>query len=192
MHEVITRRLRAYLDNDPKFSKLPDLIMIDGGRGQLAAALKARDQLGLTVPMVGLAKKLELIVYPTKVRDVELSDQGLDRYGSYEYDEGRESGYDFKDIELPLHSPGLLLLRRLRDEAHRFAISFHRKLRDKRANGSVLDEIPGVGPRRRRMLLRSFGSIDAIRRATPEELAAVPTMTLAIAKKVANFLTEDP
>jgi excinuclease ABC subunit C len=192
MHEVITRRLRAYLDNDPKFSKLPDLIMIDGGRGQLAAALKARDQLGLTVPMVGLAKKLELIVYPTKVRDVELSDQGLDRYGSYGYDEGRESGYDFKDIELPLHSPGLLLLRRLRDEAHRFAISFHRKLRDKRANGSVLDEIPGVGPRRRRMLLRSFGSIDAIRRATPEELAAVPTMTLAIAKKVANFLTEDP
>lgn len=192
MHEVITRRLRAFLDNDPKFMKLPDLIMIDGGRGQLAAALKARDQLGLTVPMVGLAKKLELIVFPTKVRDVELSDQGLDRYGGYEYDEGKESGYEFRDIELDLYSPGLLLLRRLRDEAHRFAISFHRKLRDKRANGSVLDEIPGVGPRRRRMLLRSFGSIDAIRRATPEELAAVPTMTMAIAKKVANFLSEDP
>lgn len=188
MHEVITRRLRAHLDGDPKFAKLPDLIMIDGGRGQLAAALKARDQLGLTVPMVGLAKKFELLVVPTKVKDVELSAQSQERGGAYAYDEGLEAGYAYRDLELPLQSPGLLMLRRLRDEAHRFALSFHRKIRDKRANGSVLDEVPGVGPRRRRMLLRNFGSIEAIRRASVEEIAAVPTMTLTLAQTIKNYL----
>jgi excinuclease ABC subunit C len=82
-------------------------------------------------------------------------------------------------------------LRRLRDEAHRFALTFHRKIRDKRMNGSVLDEIPGVGPRRRRLLLRTFGSVDAIRKATKEEIAAVPTMTSAIALKIYDYLRED-
>ncbi|MBN8690712.1 MAG: excinuclease ABC subunit UvrC [Armatimonadetes bacterium] len=190
MHEVITRRLRAYLDGDPKFSKLPELIMIDGGRGQLAAALKARDQLNLSVPMVGLAKKQELIVVPTKVKDVELSPQEKLRRGSYVYDEGQEAGYAYNDLELPMMSPGLLMLRKLRDEAHRFALSFHRKLREKRAHGSVLDEIPGIGPRRRRLLLRTFGSSEAIRRATVEEIAAVPTITLVLAKKIHDFLNE--
>ncbi len=188
MHEVITRRLRAHLDGDPKFVKLPDLIMIDGGRGQLAAALKARDQLGLTVPMIGLAKKHELIVVPTKVKDVDLSPQSVNRGGDYVYDEGMEAGYAYRDVELSLASPGLLLLRRLRDEAHRFALSFHRKLRDKRAQGSILDEIPGIGPRRRRLLLRNFGSIDAIRRATVEEIAAVPTLTTTLAKQIKNYM----
>lgn len=188
MHEVITRRLRAYLDGDPKFTKLPDLIMIDGGRGQLAAALKARDQLGLTIPMVGLAKKHELIVVPTKIKEIDLSPQSTSRGEDYVYDEGTEAGYDYRDVELSLASPGLLLLRRLRDEAHRFALSFHRKLRDKRAQGSVLDEIPGVGPRRRRLLLRNFGSIDAIKRASVEEIAAVPTMTRTLAQQIKNYV----
>ncbi len=164
MNEVLMRRLRAYTDGDEKFTKLPDLILIDGGKPQLSAALKARDEFGMTVPMVGLAKRHELLYM-------------LDENG-------------FREIELPLNSPGLMLLRRLRDEAHRFALSFHRKIRDKRMGGSALEEIPGVGPRRRRLLLRTFGSIDAIRRATIEDLASVPTMTNALAAKVKDYLQE--
>jgi excinuclease ABC subunit C len=164
MNEVLMRRLRAYTDGDEKFAKLPDLILIDGGKPQLSAALKARDEFGMTVPMVGLAKRHELLYM--------LDDNG------------------FREIELPLNSPGLMLLRRLRDEAHRFALSFHRKIRDKRMGGSALEEIPGVGPRRRRLLLRTFGSIDAIRRATIEDLASVPTMTNALAAKVKDYLQE--
>lgn len=170
MNEVIMRRLRNYLDGNEKFEVLPDLFMIDGGKGQLGAALKARDDLGLSVPMVGLAKKQEIIFVPTH--------KNLD--GSYSY----------REVVLPLTSPGLMLLRRLRDEAHRFALTFHRKIREKRMNGSSLDEIPGVGPRRRRMLLRTFGSIEAIRRATVEEIAAVPTMTKGMAEKVKEYLVE--
>jgi excinuclease ABC subunit C len=164
MNEVLMRRLRAYTDGDEKFAKLPDLILIDGGKPQLSAALKARDEFGMTVPMVGLAKRHELLYM-------------LDENG-------------FREIELPLNSPGLMLLRRLRDEAHRFALSFHRKIRDKWMGGSALEEIPGVGPRRRRLLLRTFGSIDAIRRATIEDLASVPTMTNALAAKVKDYLQE--
>lgn len=170
MNEVIMRRLRNYLDGNEKFEVLPDLFMIDGGKGQLGAALKARDDLGLTVPMVGLAKKQEIIFVPTR--------KNLD--GSYSY----------REVVLPLTAPGLMLLRRLRDEAHRFALTFHRKIREKRMNGSSLDEIPGVGPRRRRMLLRTFGSIEAIRRASVEEIAAVPTMTKGMAEKVKEYLVE--
>lgn len=168
MHEVITRRLRAYLDGDDKFIKLPDLIMIDGGKGQVSAALKARDDLGLTIPMVGLAKKMELIFVPC----------------------GNPPEYGYNAIELPLQSPGLMLLRKLRDEAHRFALSYHRKLREKRFSGSALEEIPGIGPRRRRLLLRTFGSLEGIRRASAEELAAVPTMTKTLAQQVREYLRE--
>lgn len=169
MNEVILRRLRKYLDGDEKFLKLPDLFMIDGGKGQLGAALKARDDLGLTTPMVGLAKKQEILFIPSGKVD-----------GKYEY----------REVVLPLMSPGLLMLRRLRDEAHRFALTFHRKIRDKKMNGSTLDEIPGVGPRRKRLLLRTFGSIEGIRRASVEEIAAVPTMTKAVAEKVREYLTD--
>jgi excinuclease ABC subunit C len=167
MNEVIMRRLRRYLDEDPKFLKLPDLIMIDGGKGQLGAALEARDKLEIQVPMVGLAKRMELIYVPVPNED---------------------GTYAFKEIELPLTSPGLLLLRRLRDEAHRFALTFHRKVRDKRMHGSLLDEIPGIGPKRRRMLLRTFGSVEGIRRATVEEIAAVPTLTRTQAEQIRMFL----
>lgn len=215
MHEVLTRRLRAYVDGDEKFAKLPDLIMIDGGKGQLAAALKARDDLGLTVPMVGLAKRHELIYVPTEL-DPLLSTAGMKISSSedmpdeaklaemsknkgkptraeeraYSYDRPALRSYSYREVELPLHSPGLLLLRKLRDEAHRFALTYHRKLRDKKVGGSSLDEIPGVGPRRKRLLLRTFGSIEAIRRATVDEIAAVPTLTKAVALKVKDFLAE--
>ena len=187
MHEVITRRLRAYLDGDEKFLKLPDLIMIDGGRGQLAAALKARDDLGLSVPMVGLAKKMELIIVPMPIGEIP---EGDPTRTEYVYEQGVAPNYGYRDIELPLLSPGLLLLRKLRDEAHRFALAYHRKIRDKRMHGSALEEIPGVGPKRKRLLLRTFGSVAGIRRATVAEIAAVPTMTEALANSVSEYLRD--
>lgn len=191
MHEVITRRLKAYVDGDEKFSKLPDLIMIDGGKGQLSAALKVRDDLGLTVPMVGLAKKMELIFVPEPVQTPLTNEPAIstsrDQYAGYSNSDDR---YAHRVVELPLQSPGLLLLRRLRDEAHRFALTYHRKLRDKRFVGSALEEIPGVGPRRKRLLLRNFGSIEGIRRASVEEIAAVPTMTKRLAEQISEYLKE--
>jgi excinuclease ABC subunit C len=169
MNEVLTRRFKAYLDGDEKFAKLPDLIMVDGGKGQLSAALAARDSLRLSVPMVGLAKRHELIYVPIGMAGQE---------------------YSFREVELPLNSPGLLLLRRLRDEAHRFALTYHRKIRDKRVSGSALEEIPGVGPRRKRLLLRSFGSVEGIRRASSDEIAAVPTMTKNLAERIREHLQD--
>ncbi|MEZ5162993.1 MAG: excinuclease ABC subunit UvrC [Fimbriimonadaceae bacterium] len=179
MNEVLLRRFRAYLDGNEKFSKLPDLIMIDGGKGQLSSALRARDQLGLDVPMVGLAKRQEIIFVP--VIDTSL-----------EHLPGEmPSRYTYREVILPLNSPGLLILRRLRDEAHRFALSYHRKLRDKRVHGSILDEIPGVGPKKRRLLLRTFGSIEGIRRSKVEEIAAVPTFTMRQAQTIHDYLRPD-
>lgn len=188
MHEVITRRLKAAIDGDEKFTKLPDLIMIDGGKGQLGAALKARDELGMTIPMIGLAKRHELIYVPIdapaeKPAPVALSSE-------YSYRRAAPVEYEYREIELPLTSPGLMLLRKLRDEAHRFALTFHRKIRDKRMTGSAIEEIPGIGPRRKRLLLRTFGSVEGVRRASADELAAVPTMTKALAAKVKDYLAE--
>jgi excinuclease ABC subunit C len=201
MHEVITRRLKAYVDGDEKFQKLPDLIMIDGGKGQLAAALKARDELGLAVPMVGLAKRHELIYVPIEpqgelladIRELEASLNApapLPAGKEYSYERPAPKTYSYREVELPLNSPGLMMLRKLRDEAHRFALTYHRKLRDKKFGGSSLDEIPGVGPRRKRLLLRTFGSVEGIRRATVDEIASVPTMTKVLATKIKDFLAE--
>jgi excinuclease ABC subunit C len=204
MHEVLTRRLKAFLDGDEKFQKLPDLVMIDGGKGQLTAALKARDELGLTMPMIGLAKRHELIYVPIASEGELLEDMrqmqatiAANKRGNqdkvddeYSYARAAPRLNSYREVELPLNSPGLALLRRLRDEAHRFALTYHRKLRDKKFGGSSLDEIPGVGPRRKRLLLRTFGSVEGIRRATVDELASIPTMTKALAEKVREFLTE--
>jgi len=189
MHEVLTRRLRAYIDGDEKFQKLPDVIMIDGGKGQLSAALKARDEHGLTVPMVGLAKRHELIYIPIETGSLDVPI--LVKGSEYSYDRKAPKEYAYHEIELPLTSPGLMLFRRLRDEAHRFAITYHRKLRDKRLTGSALEEIPGIGPRRKRLLLRTFGSVEGIRRASVVELAAVPTMTKMMAERVREYLVEE-
>jgi len=197
MHEVLTRRLRAYVTGDEKFQKLPDLIMIDGGKGQLAAALQARDEQGLTIPMIGLAKRHELIYVPIESPSLDGLSGVLEKAiikpdGSEGYVYAKEAPriYAYREVELQLTSPGLMLLRKLRDEAHRFALTYHRKLRDKKFGGSTLDEVPGVGPRRKRLLLRTFGSLEGIRRATVDELAAVPTMTKAIATKIKDFLVE--
>jgi excinuclease ABC subunit C len=185
MHEVLTRRLRAYLEGDEKFARLPDLIVVDGGKGQLSAALKARDALGMSVATVGLAKKHEVVYVP------ELTPRPADppNFRTAELPNSQTADrYTYREVVLPLTSPGLMLLRRLRDEAHRFAITYHRKLRDKRAHGSLLDEVPGIGPKRRRLLLRTFGSVEGIRRATIEEIAAVPTLTRRQAETLKEFL----
>ncbi|MCS7273613.1 MAG: excinuclease ABC subunit UvrC [Fimbriimonadales bacterium] len=162
MKEVITRRLREALEGDAKWRTLPDLILIDGGKGQLNAALEAMHALGFQIPAIGLAKRHEQIILP----DAD------------------------EPLELPHYSKALHLLQRIRDEAHRFAVSYHRKLREQRAVKSPLDEIPGIGPRRKKMLLRLFGSIDRIREASLDELASVPTMTRKLAQQVLDYLRE--
>lgn len=139
------------------FADLPDMILIDGGKGQLSAAVEVLDRLGLVdIPVFGLAKRFELVFAP-----------------------GRPD-----PIVIPRDSPALHLLQRIRDEAHRFALSYHRKLRQRATLHSVLEEVPGIGPRRRKALLEAFGSLDAIARATEDELAAVPGMTRKAAEAV--------
>jgi excinuclease ABC subunit C len=143
MHEVVLRRYRKLLEQGGPF---PDLILIDGGKGQLSAAYAALQDLGLAnLVAVGIAKKEELLF----TRD-------------------REDA-----IALATNDPALLLIQRIRDEAHRFAVTFHRKARSMRDLRSDLDHVPGVGPRRRRTLLTRFGSLAGVRRATREELSSV-------------------
>jgi excinuclease ABC subunit C len=143
MHQVVQRRYRTVLDNGGPF---PDLILIDGGKGQLNAAYEALGELGLAnLVAVGIAKKEELLF--TREHDDPLA--------------------------LQPQSPALLLIQRIRDEAHRFAITFHRQSRTRRDLRSDLDRIGGVGPRRRKALLTAFGSLAGVRRATREELIAV-------------------
>jgi excinuclease ABC subunit C len=143
MHEVVLRRYRAVLENGGPF---PDLILIDGGKGQLSAAYEALQELGLAnLVAVGIAKKEELLFTRDRA----------------------------EPIALATNSPALLLIQRIRDEAHRFAVTFHRQSRTKRDLRSDLDQIVGVGPRRRKALLVAFGSLAGVRRATREELIAI-------------------
>jgi excinuclease ABC subunit C len=143
MNEVVQRRYRKLLEEGGPF---PDLILIDGGKGQLSAAYAALEGLGLAnLVAVGIAKKDEVLF--TRDRD--------------------------EPIALATNDPALLLIQRIRDEAHRFAVTFHRSARTQRDLASELDRVPGVGPRRRRTLLTRFGSLAGVRRATREDLAAV-------------------
>jgi excinuclease ABC subunit C len=143
MYEVVLRRYRKVLEQGGPF---PDLILVDGGKGQLTSAYLALEALGLAnLVALGLAKKEELIYV-------------------------RES---MDPMRLPTDSAGLLLLQRIRDEAHRFAVTFHRRARSMRDLRSELDGVAGIGPRRRRALLRRFGSVAGVRRATREELMSV-------------------
>jgi excinuclease ABC subunit C len=150
MHEVVLRRFRALLEQGGPF---PDLVLIDGGKGQLSAAYAALEQLGLAnLVAVGIAKKEELLF--TRDRD--------------------------DAIALAVNDPALLLIQRIRDEAHRFAVTFHRRARAMRDLRSELDDVPGIGARRRRALLTTFGSVAGVRRATREDLEA------AVGRKVAD------
>ena len=173
MREVLTRRFKRLSDsrkenangNDSNGSKpegataawgiIPDLVIIDGGKGHLGAALQVFLELGIDdVPLASLAKENEELFVP----------------------------YVQESIELPKSSQGLFLVQRIRDEAHRFAITFHRQRRSKNSIKSVLDVVPGIGPKRKRMLLRRFGSVKGIRDAQLEEIAAVPGMTMRAAQ----------
>jgi excinuclease ABC subunit C len=158
MKQVVGRRYRKLLDAGGPF---PDLMVIDGGKGQLNAAYEALEEIGLSnLVAIGLAKKEELVF----VRDSELP------------------------IAMDPHGPALRLLQRIRDEAHRFAVSFHRQARAMRDLRSELDAVPGIGPRRRKALLTTFGSLAGVRRATREELSAV--VGAKAAKAIAEYFMQ--
>lgn len=173
MEEVLTRRFNRWQASretantpgkkpDTAFGLLPDLIIVDGGKGQLGRAIKVLDKfdLGDRVPVVGLAKQNEEIFAP----------------GSSD------------PIILPRQSQGLYMVQRIRDEAHRFAITSHRRQRTKKGLASRLDAVPGIGPARRKLLLNHFGSIQDILQATMEELQAVPGITPKIAQEIKSKL----
>jgi excinuclease ABC subunit C len=164
--EVLRRRFRRALDAEEGGAeqlrwRMPDLVIIDGGKGQVSAARTVLDELGLhDLPLAGLAKEREELFTP----------------GSSE------------PIVLPATSQALYLLQRLRDEAHRFAITYHRQLRAKAATRSALDGLPGVGPARKRALLRVFGSSRALRDASLDEIAAVPGIGPGLATRIREHL----
>ena len=158
IHEVVTRFLTRRRDEKKPF---PDLIVIDGGKGQLGAAKGAMESLGMTnIPLISLAKREEEVFIP-----------------------GRE-----ESLRLPRRSPSLRLLQRARDEAHRFGVAFNRKRRAARTITSELLEIPGVGPTKRRQLLETFGSLAGVKSATPIEIAAVPGFSQKLAERVLEHL----
>ncbi len=178
MEEVLTRRFRRWEaartlaeENaprkrpDPSFARLPDLMLIDGGKGQLARALKVLAQFGLEerIFAIGLAKREEEIYLPGRA----------------------------EPLRLPRNHPGLFLLQRVRDEAHRFAITANRGRRVREGLASTLEAIPGVGPKRRQALLQHFGSVAAIRAAAVEEIATVPGISRNLAHAIKDALGED-
>ena len=173
IHEVVTRRLeRGKVDGD-----LPDCLIIDGGAGQLSAAHHARDALGVTLDIISLAKMRT----EQNVRRKEIEKKPERMYIDPQSD----------PIELAFDDPLTHFVARMRDEVHRFVITFHRQTRAKRVFRSVLDEVPGLGPERRRRLLKSFGSIDSIRQALPEALAKEGRMPLTLAHNLLRFLGEE-
>ena len=173
MDEVLTRRLSHGRQEQQelqeknmeakfgKFSVFPDLIMMDGGKGQVNVALRVLDRLGISIPVCGMVKD----------------------------DNHRTRGLYYNNEEIPIdrNSEGFRLITRIQDEAHRFAIEYHRSLRSKDQVHSVLDDIEGIGPARRKSLMKTFKSLEAIREATKEELAAAPSMNEAAAGKVYEF-----
>lgn len=166
MREALTRRFARFQSGNPGFDRLPDLLVIDGGRTQLDVAMEVLNEAGLSfVPCIGLAEAHELIYQPGEPLP----------------------------LELPRNSAALHLLERIRDEAHRFAITYHRSLRQKNALFSVLDQIDGIGERRKRALFDAFVTLDAMKNASVEALAAIPAMNHAAARAVyAHFHPEEP
>ncbi len=166
MEEVLTRRLTAFLaeqtapvgDRPGRFAYPPQLLLVDGGQGQLGVAVRVVESLGLTdrIPVAALAKRFEEVYRPGRPAPVSLS----------------------RDAE------ALYLLQRVRDESHRFAIGYHRRLRSRRMTGSVLDGIPGLGPARTKRLVKTFGGVRAVQRASLEDLLAVPWLPDAVGEAV--------
>lgn len=167
MREVMRRRFSG--TNLTKWPK-PDLLLIDGGKGQLGAALGVLDELGISIPAFGLAKREEEIIRRTK--DLP-KDTPKDVLGHYEDEAWVTSNVDFHIILLPPTSHVLQLLQRVRDEAHRFAVTYHSLLRGKRATKSILDDAPGIGPATHKKLIKAFGSGRGVQQASLEELSAI-------------------
>ena len=177
MREVLTRRFRHGMEESREleekeldreygsFTKFPDLLMMDGGRGQVNIALSVLNELRIDIPVCGMVKD----------------------------DNHRTRGLYFNNIELPIdtHSEGFKLITRVQDEAHRFAIEYHRSLRSKAQVKSVLDDIPGVGPARRKALMRHFKSIEEIRAASVEELASIPELNGRTAEEIYQFFRKN-
>ena len=176
MREVLTRRFRHGMEESREleeqemdqeygsfgsFTRFPDLILMDGGRGQVNIALSVLEELGIDIPVCGMVKD----------------------------DNHRTRGLYYHNIELPIdtHSEGFKLITRIQDEAHRFAIEYHRSLRSKIQVRSVLDDIPGVGPARRKALMRHFKSLEEIRQATVEDLMEIPEMNERTAQEIVAF-----
>ena len=168
MRETLRRRFRrqvADTDASPATAAWPqpDLVILDGGRGQLSAGIAALSEAGLlNLPIVALAKEREELFLPERP----------------------------DPVVLPQRSQGLFLVQRIRDEAHRFAVTYHQKLRARRAVRSVLDDVPGIGPAKKRALLRRFGSVKAMRDATPQSLAEVPGVGLQLAEKIRQAISD--
>ena len=174
MHEVLTRRFTHGIQekkeleekNMPEetgsFTRFPDIIMMDGGRGQVNICLQVLEELGLHIPVCGMVKD----------------------------DNHRTRGLYFNNVEIPIdrHGEGFKLITRIQDEAHRFAIEYHRSLRTKEQVHSVLDDIEGIGPARRKALMRRFQSLENIKNASVQELAETESMNRAAAEKVYDFL----
>ena len=177
MREVLTRRFRHGLEESREleekdldreygsFTKFPDLLMMDGGRGQVNIALSVLEELQVRIPVCGMVKD----------------------------DNHRTRGLYYNNVELPIdtHSEGFKLITRVQDEAHRFAIEYHRSLRSKAQVKSVLDDIPGVGPARRKALMRHFKSIEEIRAASVEELASLPELNVRAAEEIYHFFRKN-
>jgi excinuclease ABC subunit C len=170
MEEVLTRRLTAYLDERSrpvsdrpgKFAYPPQLLLVDGGKGQLGVAVRVLEELGLEneIPVASLAKRFEEVYVP-----------------------GRSD-----PVRVPRGSEALYLLQRIRDEAHRFAITYHRQLRGKRMTRSPLDDVKGLGPTRKKRLLKEMGSARAVTRASLDELKALPWLPDSVAEAVHDAL----
>ena len=162
MSEVLGRRYSPERMADERFGARPDLLVVDGGKPQLTAAMNQLAELGLDIPVCGLAKSDEEVFVP----------------------------WDETPVVLPSGSPSLYLIKQVRDESHRFAITFHRELRDKAMTVSVLDDVPGVGPKRKRLIMREFGSLKRLRAATEEQIAAVDGIPADVAHAVFQALHE--
>lgn len=166
MNETLKRRLS---DKNVKAWGKPSLVLIDGGKGQLDAAIRARDEQGCErIPFIGLAKREEQIVIEKDRSNVELNETVLHRLGGFAHE-----SEDFILVNVPHNTNLVKLLQRVRDESHRFAVSYHSVLKAKRQTASVLEEIPGIGPATRRKLLKTFGSMRGVSQATEAELAVV-------------------
>ncbi len=164
MEEMLRRRIKRAVEGDEKFLPLPDLIIVDGGRGQLGVAEKVLRDEGLAahIALAAIAKEHEDVFVPGRSEPVDMTHHPRAHY----------------------------LIQRIRNEAHRFAISHHRKLREREAMQSLLDEAPGIGPKRKAALLRAFPSVHDMARASVDELAAVEGMTRAAAEQLKRFLAE--